>query len=112
MDYLLSLWEGLPWWVGLLLLVLLAAYALVRAGYELWKEEEGAREEAQAQLQKTEQEHEGLRRENERLKRLTEEPRSLEDHRRKRIEEWRRVISRFDFTEIGGFGRTNTYSEM
>jgi hypothetical protein len=41
-----------------------------------------------------------------------EQPQSLEDHRRKRIEEWRQTIRRFDFREIGSFGRTHTYAEM
>jgi hypothetical protein len=60
MDYLLRLWEGLPWWVGLLVLVFLAAYALVRAGFELWKEEELARGKAETQLQATEEEQKDL----------------------------------------------------
>jgi hypothetical protein len=47
MDWLLKMWEGLPWWVGVLILVLLMFYALVRAGYELWKEEETARKKAE-----------------------------------------------------------------
>jgi uncharacterized protein YjbI with pentapeptide repeats len=54
MDYLLELWEGLPWWVGALLLGALLLYALLRAGYELWKEEGQARQKADAQLKNTE----------------------------------------------------------
>lgn len=50
MDYLLRLWEGLPWWIGALILGCLAIYALLRAGYELWKEEQQARQNTEAQL--------------------------------------------------------------
>ncbi len=43
MNLIQSIWEGTPPWVGFLILVLLVSYALVRAGYELWQEEEQAR---------------------------------------------------------------------
>jgi hypothetical protein len=56
MDYFLKLWEGLPWWVGVLLLAALLLYALLRAGYELWKDEEQARQKAEAQLRQLGQE--------------------------------------------------------
>ncbi|MBA4115403.1 MAG: hypothetical protein H0X71_02985 [Rubrobacter sp.] len=93
-------------------IVVLALCVLLRAGYELWKEEEEARKNVQTQLQEAEQKHEELRRENEQLKRNTGNPQSLGDRRRERVERWRRTISRFDFREIGSFGRTNTYAEM
>jgi hypothetical protein len=60
MDYLLKLWEGLPWWVGALLLGALLLYALLRAGYELWKEEEQARRKAERERDELKQEDEEL----------------------------------------------------
>jgi len=46
MNYLLRLWEGLQWWVGALVLGALLLYAFLRAGYELWEDEEQARKAA------------------------------------------------------------------
>ncbi len=89
MDYLLKLWEGLPWWVGVLLLGALVSYAVLRAGYELWKEEQQTRQAAeqgnsrlQGELGKTRRERDELRSENEELitetqvlqKKLTDQP--------------------------------------
>lgn len=54
MDYLLRLWEGLPWWIGALILGCLAIYALLRAGYELWNEEQQAHQKTEGQLKNTE----------------------------------------------------------
>src|SRR5215212_3898389 len=52
MKSLLRWWEGLPWWVGVLLLGALFLYATLRAGYELWKEEEQARRNAEQERDK------------------------------------------------------------
>jgi hypothetical protein len=52
MKSLLRWWEGLPWWVGALLLGALFLYATLRAGYELWKEEEQARRNAEQERDK------------------------------------------------------------
>jgi hypothetical protein len=127
MNFIQSVWEGTPPWVGLLLLVLLVSYALVRAGYELWREEEQARKKAQAQLQNAEQERKVLKgqtqqliaenqrlsTENEQLK-VTREKlyQQLQDRRREVIEYWRSVIADFDFDSPGYFTSTRTYSEM
>ena len=74
MNLVQSIWEGTPPWVGFLILVVLVSYALVRAGYELWKEEkerhkeaEGKQGELESKLQSVEEERDALVKENEEL---------------------------------------------
>jgi hypothetical protein len=62
-------------------------------------------------LSEAERRREELRLEIEQLKERLEQPQSLENHRRKRIEEWRSVIRNFDF-KAERFGATDTYSQM
>jgi hypothetical protein len=59
-EWLVSTYQGIPWWVGLLILGALLLQAVFRAGYALWKEEEQAREKAEARLQNADQERESL----------------------------------------------------
>lgn len=93
MNLIQSTWESTPPWVGFFILVLLVSYALVRAGYELWKEEEQAREKLQAEndtlkeglkaigsstdrmsTRQSQKENERLKTENERLRAQIPQP--------------------------------------
>lgn len=50
MDYLLRLWEGLPWWVGAFILCGLLLYAFARATYEEYREIEQERDALQERV--------------------------------------------------------------
>jgi len=63
MDWVLSIWEGFPWWVGVLILILLISYALVRSGYELWNEAEEEHKKTREKLRVSQQEREKLQKE-------------------------------------------------
>jgi hypothetical protein len=109
MDYLLRLWEGLPWWAGALLLGALLSYALLRAGYELWQEEKEAHDRAEAQTKQAQQERDKLKLQNEELIAESENrPDPLPDT----LEEWEKVAPpvpvrnrtyRNDRVELDGF---------
>ena len=67
MDLIVDAWQGISQWWALLPLGLLFQYGLVRAGYQLWKEENQKWAEVGARLQAVEQERDGLKEENEAL---------------------------------------------
>jgi hypothetical protein len=46
-DWLVRKYEGIPWWIGLLILGALLLQAVFRAGYAAWKEQEQARLKAE-----------------------------------------------------------------
>jgi hypothetical protein len=59
-ERLVSIYQGIPWWVGLLILGTLLLQAVFRAGYAVWKEEKEAREEAQQQRDELKRENDEL----------------------------------------------------
>lgn len=59
-DSLVDAYQGIPWWVGLVILGGLLLQAFFRAGYKLWQDAEKERKDA-------EREREELRQENEEL---------------------------------------------
>lgn len=50
MSAIVSTWQGIPWWVGLVVLVPLLFYAFVRASYEEYRAGERAREKLQSRI--------------------------------------------------------------
>jgi hypothetical protein len=48
-DWLVRKYQGIPWWIGLLILGALLLQAVFRAGYVAWKEEKEAHEKHKAE---------------------------------------------------------------
>ena len=55
-ERLVNAYQGVPWWIGLLILGVLLLQAVFRAGYEVWKEDNAAHENARAAIERVERE--------------------------------------------------------
>jgi hypothetical protein len=60
-DWLVGAYQGIPWWVGLIILGGLLLQAFFRAGYKLWQDAEQEREDAEQARAKLERELEAVR---------------------------------------------------
>jgi hypothetical protein len=102
------------WYIPLPIIVFLV---LLKAGYELWKEEEQARQTVEARFKQFQQESYAMQLENQRLRAMSpEEFKILQNERRKRLKRWRDEIRTHSFVRhpLGAslFANTETYSDM
>ena len=112
-ERLVNAYQGIPWWIGLLIIGTLLLQAIFRAGYEVWKEDKAAYEKARAMVEQAERERDELRQENEQLIEKSENrPDPLPDT----FEEWMNTTPLFtiqnrtfrnDRIELDGFHYAN-----